>query len=182
MHSQTYRLIIISLILLLLTACGVKNEGNPNAVPPTVGAYPAPGEVIQPTQRIINGTPYPGPQVVPPTKIPVPNPVPFRLDKPLYTGSEQVSGNGIAGVPILIVNITLNGEVIGKGSIKSDGTFTINLSTPVEPDQRVGIALDDLTGTDWNSYSFDDPALFGDEYMQVALIGFFYDTVQVQVK
>lgn len=107
--------------------------------------------------------------------------VPFRLDKPIVEGINTVSGTGPSGVPIIIADVTFVGEVLGTGRIGPDGVFTI--AVPVlEKGHRIGLAIGDLTGTQWKMEDFYPPEYHGDEAMQVPQVGFFHDTALVQSK
>jgi hypothetical protein len=122
---------------------------------------------------------YPPPTAQPTASLPV---VPFRLNKPVLEGSTEVSGTGPAGLPIIIADVTFMGEELGRGQIDANGSFTITLLKPLEKDHQIGVGLNDLQDTQWASEPFSDPGFFGDEYAQVPMVGFFYDTTMVQSK
>jgi hypothetical protein len=149
--------------------------------PSPIFAYPAPldaaavaGEYPQPEQPA--GEAYPAPVIQPTAQLDV---VPFRINKPIQAGATEVSGTGPPGLPIVIADVNFMGEILGEGEIGADGTFAIKLGIPLEVDHRIGIALNDLTGTLWESNDFSDPGFFGEEYRQVPTVGFFYDTAAV---
>jgi hypothetical protein len=149
---------------------GPQNASNPN--------YPAPAAAI-PGYLNPTSAPYP----LPPTPTlnagtPV-NVVPFRINKPVPDGATQVSGTGPADIPITLADITMYGDILGQTTIKSDGTFVFNLTTPIEKGHLIGVALSDLKGTKWVAANFNDPGFKGDAPNLVPLVGFFYDTVEV---
>jgi hypothetical protein len=152
-------------LIIFLSACGSQKTLDTHT--PLAG-YPGPQ----------NAYPRPGIPTQNPNKL-LPQLVPFHLDKPINTSNTQVSGTGPANIPIIIADITFNGEILGNGTIGQDGKFIIQLVMPVEANHRIGIALGDLTNTDWDSSDFLDKAFFGDEFRQVPTIGFFYDTYLV---
>ncbi len=104
-------------------------------------AYPSP------TQLDNSNSAYPGPQptINKGTEV---KPVPFLFTRPIQVGATQVSGTGPADIPISLVDITLNGEVLGTTTIKSDGTFSFE-TKPLEADHWIGVALSNLEGTPW---------------------------------
>ena len=100
----------------------------------------------------------------------------FELDKTVEAGATQVKGRGPAGVPVMIVDITLGGNVLGTGTIGSDGTFVVDLYSELESLHRIGLALANLAGTQWDEMDFRDERYFGSLALNVPQVGFFYDT------
>lgn len=160
-------LVYLTLVLvLLLMACKSPTTPSPTRSPlPT-----APSPLNAPT--------------VPPSLVPSPVPeeiVPFRLDKPIVEGTDRVTGTGPAGVPVMLVDVTFMGPVLGSSVIKSNGTFVIEVPT-LEKAHRVGLAIGDLSGTKWTLDDFRALEYRGDEAQQVPQVGFFHDTTMVQEK
>jgi hypothetical protein len=157
---------------------GQGNTGYPAPQNASNSNYPAPGAAI-PGYLNATNAPYP----LPPT--PTLNPgtpvkvVPFRINKPVPDGATQVSGTGPADIPITLADITMYGDILGQTTVKSDGTFVFNLSTPIGKGHLIGIALSDLQGTKWVAANFTDPGFNGDTPKSVPLVGSFFDTVEV---
>lgn len=107
-----------------------------------------------------------------------PNATPFTLEKPIVAGDTFVRGTGPAGVPIIIMDVTSMGIPLGQVTIGEDGTFEVEVQ-PLGENYRIGIALGDLSGTDWTEESFQDDSFEGDEAKSVPLVGFFFDTAMV---
>lgn len=105
--------------------------------------------------------------------------VTFHLNKPVLEGAILVSGNGPAGVPLSLQDVTFMGDLLSQTIIGADGTFVFQVAA-LEKNHRIGIALGDLTGTRWKPEDFYDPAYQGEEAMLVPQVGFFYDTVLVR--
>ena len=183
-------------ILLVTAACSEAASPSPTQPPventpqPTVelaeAPYPAPGGEL-PTAPAINlAYPEPGSDLPTgsdaypePGESPVdPSITPFRLNKPVVEGTTEINGTGPAGVPIMIVDITVMGNILGQGIISEDGSFVI-LVPVLEKDHRIGIALDNLDGTPWTPDYFTE-AYAGDEAYMSPMIGAFYDTVLVE--
>ena len=188
--------VFLLVILLFVTACSQSATTTPiqlqveNTPKPTNEAaeepYPPPGGGL-PTAPAINlAYPEPGSGLTtenaaypaPGESSIDPDITPFRLNKPVVAGVTEVSGSGPEGVPIMIVDITLMGNILGQGIIGDDGTFVILVPT-LEKDHRIGVALDNLEATPWSTADFTE-AYAGDEAYMSPLIGAFFDTALVQ--
>jgi hypothetical protein len=133
-----------------------------------------------PESPVLMSSPLPLDAGVSPLATPVPPHVDaFRLDKPIKAGATQVTGQGPAGVPIILQDITFVGPVLAAGTIGSDGRFTLELDTPLEADHRIGLTLGNLSGTQWQHSDFSS-AYYGDEARSVPQVGFFFDTAMVR--
>jgi len=99
----------------------------------------------------------------------------FTLDRPLLPNSTVVTGQGPAGVPIRIVNVTRAGRELGAGTIGPDGRFSIEVS-PLPPGERIGIMLGDVTGTPFRKEDF----LRGEGYVDIPMVGILFDTAMVE--
>lgn len=67
---------------------------------------------------------------------------PFSIDEPLRADDQKVEGTGPAQVGILVVDVTLMGEVLGRGQIGDDGRFSISVEPPLIVNHRIGLMLD----------------------------------------
>ncbi len=195
--------IIPLLIAVLLSGCGsnptpVETTNNPVTAPtnqpvspgsPT--SYPAPFLMITNTPFSVYPAPnssnppvsaYPGPATGTPAKPGKVDVVPFKLDKPVMAGSKDVTGTGPAGIPILLVDITMNGNVLAQTSIQPDGKFHFTLGKPLQKDDWIGIALTDLKGTEWTSQDFNSEGFNGGSPNLVPNVGFFFDTAMVSAQ
>jgi hypothetical protein len=150
--------ITLMLVAILIAACGA----------------PAPTPMLSPTSL----SPSPSPLASP---LPVSHAVPFKLDRPIVAGTDTVRGTGPAGVPIWIGDVTFMGEVLGQGTIGSDGKFAIKVQ-PLEAGHRIGLGLAELAGTQWKPEDFYLAGFYGPDAMQVPQVGFFHDTVMVSAK
>jgi len=91
-----------------------------------------------------------------------------------------VTGSGPTGVPIVLLDITFGGRLLASGVIDRNGRFELEVGEPLEARHRIGIALGDLTGTGWQPEDFSDEKFYGDEALNVPLVGFFFDTCMIQ--
>ena len=152
-------------------------------------AYPAPAAEATPAAEE-EGEAYPPPQaeaaaeevaypmlaaVAETSRIPI---VPFAIERPVAAGSTVIRGAGPAGVPIIIVSVTFMGEVLGEGVIGEDGTFEIAVPK-LETGNWIGVALADLTGSDFTFEDFYPTGFYGEGAAQVPQVGFVYDSVTV---
>lgn len=106
--------------------------------------------------------------------------VPFSLDKPIQPGTERVRGNGPPGLPVVLVDVTMGGEILGFTTINEEGVFEFKLDNPLEAQHRIGVTLGDLTGTDRAYEDFYDKSFYGDEALSVPQVGFFFDTHMIR--
>ena len=174
------------IILVILQACSTtdlldpKTTTQPSSTKDVSGAYPAP-ETKETTPQAYPApidsnqvAPYPLPENIPSDIIP------FTFEKPLLSGDKKVNGTGPAGVPIEVVDVTLMRKVLARGIIESDNTFSIDLNLSLEKGHRIGIALAELAGTEWDEEQFTSPFYNGNEAMNVPTVGFFFDTAMVK--
>ncbi len=200
---KTFYLLCAALTV-LLAACGPQPKPQPasptraifepNANPaqnnqagtmPTVGypvaggapatAYPVAGENI-PTQI--------GYPAQPTSAIKTPSPadiVPFKLNKPLLEGSTEVTGTGLKDIPLVLMDMTMNGDYLTETTVQADGKFTFKVKA-LEKGHRLGIALGQTKGTRWENFDFGAQGFQGTEPMLVPNIGYFFDTVYVDAK
>lgn len=197
------RYVLLIVAILVLTACAPpKATQSPTTTQET--KQEANVEISEKTTPQPEDTPYPPPPVVevsdtdpypPPTIEILPvdaYPAPessiaiigdsaFQFNKPIHEGATEITGVGPAGVPILILDITFMGEILGEGLIDDNGTFTINVE-PLEKAHRIGISLDNLEGTQWTQEDFYGIEFNGEGAMQVPMVGYFYDTIIVTEK
>ena len=104
--------------------------------------------------------------------------VQFKIERPVLPGATEVRGTGPAGVPIYIADVTFMGDLLGTGTISSDGKFVVKVQ-PLADGHRIGMALGILDGTRWKPADFYQPAYYGPDFMQAPQVGFFHDTVMV---
>lgn len=142
---------------------------SPVQTPASAESYPAPGVGVSAQ------TGYPAPVTATPetSRIPI---VPFVLDRPLESGATVVSGSGPADVPIVIANVFLMGEIIGEGTIGADGRFSFPISPTLETGHWIGIALDNLTDSEFAYEDFYAQGFRGPGAEQVPQVGFIYDS------
>lgn len=148
-------------LTLLLAACGT---ATPSPTTPPLANTPSSPE------------PYPAPGNEPTSD---PNIHPFRLDTPLLPGATKITGSGTPGVPVLVLDITTMGTLVGEATIQADGTFSMEVA-PLEKEHRLGVTIGNLDGTQWKLSDFENRAYFGENAHLVPQVGFFYDTASVR--
>ena len=136
------------------------------------GAYPAP---VQPAQ---SAYPVPSGGSVEST-IPVGNIVPFRINRPVLNGATSVTGTGMPGVPLMLVNVTNIGEVIAETTIKDDGTYLFEIQ-PLIAGTRIGLMIGNLDNTPWSLSDFYNAGFNGEEASNLPNVGFLYDSYMVK--
>jgi hypothetical protein len=110
---------------------------------------------------------------------PVSDGVKFQIDRPVKLGATVVTGQGPAGVPISIVNVTNMGSELGVGVIGPDGRFSVAVD-PLPGSTRIGLGLGDLQGTDLKAEDFNADIYKGSEALVVPMVGYYQDTVLVR--
>lgn len=105
----------------------------------------------------------------------------FSLDEPLLEGDTQVSGTGPYDLPITIVDVTLMGEVLGRGTVGSEGHFEIEVEPPLIANHRIGIMIDEDAIDEYTEEllrRLDDGT--GDDAITLPRIGKIYDAATVR--
>ncbi len=176
MRNTVLRSVALWLLAALLIGCTAPTA---TPLPPTAGigvpspqdGYPVPSPVNTPES-------YPS-RVTQPVPTLLPGEAAFHIDKPLVVGATQVTGSGTPGVPLILYNVTFMGEVFGQATVDESGRFAFNVP-PLEENVRVGIGLDDLTGTRWSADYFLATGFRGSEALSLPNVGYFLDTAQVE--
>lgn len=97
----------------------------------------------------------------------------FQIDRPVHEGTTIVSGTGLRGTAIRLLDLTRMGVELGSGIVQSDGRFTIQVE-PLPANIRIGIQLVEQDDSLWQ-----DKSRLGPEALVVPLVGVFVDTVLV---
>lgn len=103
----------------------------------------------------------------------------FVFDRPNKPGQTILSGSGVPNAPIVLYDITMNGQVLGSTTIDADGRFEVGLATPLQTGHRIGLGLGDLSGTPFTQKDFAFPEFNGPEARNIPQVGFFFDTLMV---
>ncbi len=184
--------VIFSIIVLVLSGCG------PSEATPTVSdesdetpiSYPAP-EIGQdkvqdgypaPIQTAVQeqGYPPPPPEVIIQDSYPDPTAdldgSLLALNKPIHPRDGVISGLGVPGLIIFIINVTSMGEPLGSVVIDEDGTFSVDVGD-LETGIQIGLTAD-IEGFGLSS----DDIIPGPGEISIPQVGYFYDTVVVREK
>lgn len=154
------------LITFTFTACSPSNTPVPSQI-----------SSVSPTENFEMPSPYPS--INPPQRNPaINNVIPFRLDKPVREGAQEITGSGPPGVPVMILDVTFMGNILGETTIDDDGTFIVTIPS-LEKNHRIGLTIGYLDGTEWSPEDFYAPEFNGDEPLQVPMVDFFFDTTMV---
>ena len=140
---------------------------------------PLPPPTVSPARQGVSTT-YTSP-LPPPTR--AIRPPSFSIDGPLKPGDKVVRGHGPAGIPILVVDVTLIGEPLGHGVIEEDNSFSIKVSPPLIVNHRIGLQLGELSqvGIEPSEAKLEQMLdLAGEESMNLPRIGILLTTKLVR--
>lgn len=113
--------------------------------------------------------------IVTPTKNPKMNGPKFEINEPVVGGSKVVTGTGPANVPIVLIDVTEMGTLLGQTIIDANGDFIFNLDEELIPYNAIGIQLGDISGTNFDSKNF----IYSDDYIDRPLIGIIFDIAPI---
>lgn len=134
MKQRTQVLGIIIVAAIFVVGCSSTtptSQVSPLATPATVSVEPTSFDSALPT-----------PEEASPGETVLVEGLVFSLDEPLTAGDTEVTGTGPKGIPIVIADLTLMGEVMGRGTIGPDGRFEIQIAPPLIVNHRIGVMLD----------------------------------------
>lgn len=97
------------------------------------------------------------------------------IEKPVTSKDKSVKGKGPAGLPLILVDVSLVGELLDETTVNSEGNFEFILDKPLEANHTIGVQLGDLQGTDFIETDFTTSSLFYDR----PLVGILFDLVSV---
>lgn len=100
----------------------------------------------------------------------------FEIYEPVVNNSTFVEGKGPAGLPIILVDVSEVGALLGTTTIDENGYFSFNLDTPLVQKHIIGLQLGDLTGTDFVEQDY----VYSDSYYERPMVGILFDMVIVQ--
>lgn len=104
----------------------------------------------------------------------------FRFDSPLNAGSTLVTGQAPPDLALAILDVTLNGAILGIGASDSDGRFSINVQE-LPDGHRVGITFAELqAGKTIADMSIEYFPHRGEEFMNLPNLGIFFETAMVE--
>jgi hypothetical protein len=100
----------------------------------------------------------------------------FNIEEPVSSGENVVSGNGPAEVPIILVDVSTGGTILGQTTIKEDGNFLFDLDQPLESGHSIGLKLGDISNTDLNPDDF----IYNENYYDRPYVGILFDMIVVE--
>lgn len=142
--------------------------------------YPAPTSITDsyPPPILATATPsgYPSPKELPADW----EQFQFRFDAGLKVGDTTVSGQAPPNLSWAIVDVTLNGAILGSGRTDGDGRFSI-LVAALPAGRRIGITLAELPeGKTMEQISQELFAYRGESFMNLPSVGIFFETALVE--
>jgi hypothetical protein len=90
-------------------------------------------------------------------------------------GATEVTGTGPAGVPILIVDVSLNTE-IGRGEVGPEGRFRVEVNPSLVYPNLIGVMLDESRSSPYTKEEIPCVERCRDQ----PLVGLLFDRLPVQ--
>ncbi len=206
--KRSYPVLLFSILLLVLAACGPADvqvpdesvteqaaELTPTVVPleeetdgnPAEQGYPPPPPVLPTVQESYPAETLPLPTA---TSLPDVYPAPtiaevfaeprIRLDLPVRAGSSMVTGQAPPGLVLALVDVTYNGALLGTGTAGSDGRFTIDAQGLLEGN-RLGVTFGELEpGLSLSEMSVKYYPHRGEGFMNLPNVGVMLDTTLIE--
>lgn len=92
----------------------------------------------------------------------------FTLVEPLSAGQTIVTGTGVPNLPLILLNLSMVDEVIGKTVADANGDFSFTLTTPLMAGETVGLKIGDITNTEFNPSDFlNNPTYYDRPYVGI---------------
>lgn len=172
------RFLGLAFILAVVWLTGCQSESPSSTVPISVLVTPGAGTPVQEDAL----SPLPAPEVSRPAETIHLKGSIFSIDEPLRKDDAEVSGTGPQGIPIIIADLTLMGETLGRGMVGPDGRFTMPVTPPLTVNHRIGIMLDaQTTEIQYTEELLTQLQTFrGDNAITLPQIGIVYDAASVQ--
>ena len=152
------------LISLLICGCtqAAQTESSTEKSYPVSEGYPL--EILDPSGYPVDNIPQIG------TRGPD-----FNITEPVNGGETIVQGSGPANVPINLVDVFMNGELLGSTVVDDNGNFSFSLDKPLVTGHSIGLMLGDISKTDLSESDF----MYNENYYDIPLIGILFDFVVV---
>lgn len=185
-----YKILIILSFIIILALTGCQPEEPGESTPTTVQSEPATAlrkptitqsettnrdtsyPITTPTSQVDQAYPYPVSEI-PSGHDEGPK---FTITKPIKDGDIIIEGSGPSGVPIILVDVTELGTLLGETIINDKGVFRFELDKPVQKGHTIGIQLGDITNTDINP----DDYQYSSTYYDRPQIGILFDMGNVE--
>ena len=185
-----YKIVIILSFIIILALTGCQPEEPSESTPTTVQSEPTTAQrkptntqsettnrdtsypITTPTSQVDQSYPYPVSEI-PSGHDEGPK---FSITKPIKDGDTIIKGDGPAGVPIILVDVTELGTLLGETIINDEGVFRFDLDKPVQRGHTIGIKLGDISNTDINPADYQ----YSSTYYDRPQIGILFDMGNVE--
>lgn len=174
MHIRKVFIGVAAIILLVGLLVAVVGCGGPK---PTESPLPSPSSPFSTPSR------FESPIETPTTQSSEISGPTFAIDRPLKAGATNITGQGPAGIPIVVVDVTMTGQELGQGFIDDTGRFDIELNRPLEHDHRIGLmagAAQAMSPEEIQVYIKQLLRWKGEGARDLPYIGMLFDTTMVE--
>jgi hypothetical protein len=174
-------IIVFALGILLLTGCDTLSSTAPTPLPATTpqstdttqvaatpDTYPAPqGAYPAPQGTAVAGA-YPAPTLKQGPK--------FTIDEPIKVSDTQVSGTGLSGVTIKLIDITSGGQNLGETTVGADGVYKFDVAGKLKTGNWLAVQLGSSQAAGINPQDF----ISGPGYQDTPFVGVVFVSAHVQ--
>jgi len=177
-------IIVFALGMLLLTGCdtlsstaptppsaatpGSTNKAEPAQTATTPNAYPAPQGAYPAPEGTASAGAYPAPTLKQGPK--------FTINEPIKAADSQVSGTGLSGVTIKLIDITNGGQNLNETTVGADGSYTFDVAGKLKVGDWLAIQLGSSQSAGINPQDF----LAGPGYQDTPFVGIIFVSAHVQ--
>jgi len=134
---------------------------TPDAYPAPQGAYPAP-------QGTAIAGAYPAPAAKQGPK--------FTLNEPIKVSDSQVSGTGLSGVTIKLIDVTNGGQNLGETTVGADGSYKFDVAGKLKAGNWLAVQLGSSQSAGINPEDF----ISGPGYQDTPFVGVIFVSAHVQ--
>jgi len=175
-------IIVFALGMLFLSACDTLSSTTPTSplsaatsqstntaqLATTPDAYPAPqGAYPVPQGTAVAGA-YPAPTLKRGPK--------FTIDEPIKVADRQISGTGLSGVTIKLIDVTSSGQNLGETTVGSDGIYKFDVAGKLKMGNWLAVQL----GSSQSAGINPDDFISGPGYQDTPFVGVIFVSAHVQ--
>jgi len=168
-------IIVFALGMLLLTGCDTLSSTAPTPqststaqITTAPNAYLAPQDAYPAPQSTASASAYPAPTLKQGPK--------FTINEPIKGSDSQVTGTGLSGVTIKLIDITNGGQNLSETTVGADGSYKFDVAGKLKVGDWLAIQLGSSQSSGVNPQDF----LTGPGYQDIPFVGIIFVSAHVQ--